>query len=540
MLHSSFAASTDEVPTAKPLGTPAGSAAADPTDNLAGRWSVRTVDIWSVLKSQSSADGWLKNAALGSPRISLSRELLHVLLAPDGRLDPALLSWTKSLQRAPETGKSSAGDIAIFLNYLHSHLGIEWRAAERDDISSFLEWRAQEYSFRRRGEVRNGVSAGTIARNLASLNSMYGHAVDKGFIKASPIPRRREGSPAINAGKGQTISDVKWVTRRAFWRWRSEALLGQANAHNDSVLMMAGRNSSYADLLYSTGMRRAEAAGLLTFEVAQRQSGNGLFRGRIPASLSKGKPARGRLYYFGPQIRDVLVRYTEQDRAVEELHGIQSGLYEGIENALIATRLHRLDGIAESITYTDSTSGEVTETALDKLALSDRRRLYSIDENGARRPLFLWLGYGGGPMATSTWNDVFDAANSRMARIQTQEDSAGIILSNESSIRIHPHMLRHSFALHAFALAAMIELRRMGIENRRGLQQLVSESNIWVRIQALLGHKDVETTRKIYLAPVQTIEWEWFATAFDPHPRDLDAALTLIAQTDSRVMDVDH
>ncbi|MFD4211151.1 hypothetical protein ACFWRG_34885, partial [Micromonospora tulbaghiae] len=65
-----------------------------------------------------------------------------------------------------------------------------------------------------------------------------------------------------------------------------------------------------------------------------------------------------------------------------------------------------------------------------------------------------------------------------------------------------PHMARHSFALYMLVVLNYLMDQRMGLtaEERRDFRLLYGDP--WRMVQDLLGHADLETTRRIYLAPV--------------------------------------
>lgn len=463
-----------------------------------------------------------------------SDEPLRVIVTPHHEMQPVFVTWAKTLQRQPRTATSYTNDVKLFLNYLLEQ-GMEWTEVDSEDIDDYLEWRRYFAPVARGAVKQTGVSGDTVVRNRSALASFFAHAVRTKVITGSPV-LPGQGSQPANVTKGQKTADPNWVTRRAYNRWRTEALGGQGTKRVDSLIMV-GRNQAYADLLYGTGMRRMEGAGLLTVEIPDQPVVGSLYKGRVPASLSKGRVARGRLFYMSERVNRTVDEYVAQDRAIEEAFGIRSGRYESDRRALIARKVHKRGGIAHEMTYEDTRTGALQRTRLDALTATQRAHLYAIDSDGQRRPLWLWLGHGGSAFKDASWGDVFADASKRMEGARSMVNATSLV-EVTNAIYVHPHMLRHSFALHAFALASMIELTRTGDATLAGLRRLIAENNIWTRVQGLLGHVSVQTTRDHYLEPIQAIEWEWFTAVQSQAPDRLDEALSLIADGDERVIDI--
>src|SRR5690625_4723317 len=110
--------------------------------------------------------------------------------------------------------------------------------------------------------------------------------------------RRRDGStgaaPVIRA-KSRDRNEVKWLTPSAYQRWKRIGLGGygpsglrQSNwrGRND------GRNMSFAELLWSSGLRLNEAATLLTAELPSKVAARKYVSGKLARSTGKGGAAR--------------------------------------------------------------------------------------------------------------------------------------------------------------------------------------------------------------------------------------------------------
>ncbi|MCC8930768.1 tyrosine-type recombinase/integrase [Rhodococcus sp. BGS-1C] len=490
---------------------------------------VMQVDLRLLGASQNPAP-WLSEAVQANRQWTRRGTPLHIPLTADGHMDPVVVSWAHHFHNE-HTAMNYASDVAAYFGYLGDQRdGLSWLDVRRGDVTAYFQWRRTDATVIRRGAIQRGVSASTIVRNRAALMSLYGYAADHDAVSSNPVPTGN-----INVTRGQVLADVNWLTRRAYQRWRSEALLGVGAARAESMVMR-DRNAAYADLLYSSGMRRSEAAGLLLVEVPTAQITSRLFKGRVPGALSKNSPERGRIFYLGREVLATINEYVSQMRVLDEAAGLASGVYEEVPNALIVQRVSRRNGLATKVTVDDTESGETVQFNLDELDWSHRARTFGLDSEGRRRPLALWLGQHGRPLQPTSWNDVFSEASDRMAA-SSRVSHGSLQIDDDDSIYVHPHMLRHSFALHVFALSAMMSLRQQDRVSQAGLRSLIEEGNIWLRVQNLLGHKNLQVTRDHYLAPVLALEWDWFLAATEQAPTQLDEALALIAQSDERVID---
>lgn len=494
--------------------------------NLAQVMSVRL----GVLSGMVDRPAWLESLLSQSTGSRGWKAPLYIPLTADGSIHPAVVEWARG-HHSVNTASGYASDVALFFRWLGP--GNEWLAVRRADINDFMDRR--RFGASDVGDLRDipakSVTASTLARNLVAIRSLYDAALDLGFISGNPVPSGR-----INATTGQASADVNWLTRRAYERWRSEGLLGVGSARVES-LTMRERNAAYADLLYHTGMRRAEGAGLLTFEIPSADFSPRLVSGRVPSSLSKGSPSRGRRMYLDRATQRSIESYVNGAREVEVAFGLRSGIYEQDADPLILRQISRVGGIPAKVLLTQpAKAGEERWWRLDELTLAQRKRMYAMDEEGRRRPLMTWLGTGGKPVGLSNWNTVFKAASARTAGTRGAWGT-GLAVLDDTTIQVHPHMLRHSYALYVFALAAHMEMRQRGALTPGAFDSMVRSQNIWFRVQTLLGHQSIETTRNFYLAPVLALEWDWFMRAAEDAPLTLDDTLSQVAALDERVVD---
>ncbi|MER6531797.1 tyrosine-type recombinase/integrase [Streptomyces sp. NPDC001508] len=138
----------------------------------------------------------------------------------------------------------------------------------------------------------------------------------------------------------------------------------------------------------------------------------------------------------------------------------------------------------------------------------DRLRLVSVNAGGrAVGPLWLWLGEDGSPLKSSTWQSAFRRANERCQRFGLD-------------FGVHPHTLRHTFAVHMLGLLLRQTVRALGMqEDRRFTLAQIKRlliGNPMRKLQLLLGHTNEQTVylyldvldeaQEIVLAALQ--EWD--------------------------------
>jgi hypothetical protein len=123
---------------------------------------------------------------------------------------------------------------------------------------------------------------------------------------------------------------------------------------------------------------------------------------------------------------------------------------------------------------------------LDALTPEERGRLVICDDDGApREAAALWLTEVGQPVQPNSWEAIFARASRRCTE-------AGF------PIRVSPHQLRHTFAVHM--LAMLIQHRLRDAASSVGTIQVYREllGDPLPQVQRLLGHASLATTY-IYL-----------------------------------------
>jgi hypothetical protein len=219
-----------------------------------------------------------------------------IFLAPDYRVDPLLTRYVQSRafrSHAVSTRLNYATDIALFLTFLWGR-GKGWREAVERDVEDFEYWRT------RASENPERIGGSKWNRELAAFSGLYRWALRERVIARSPVATRQvvgyRGElvtvPAARAKDGRP-SNVHWLTPRT-WRLWSDVGLRGFGRDGAPVPGWAGRledrNTAFVDLLTSSGLRRQEAAALLTIEVpSQRLAGSRYCHGTVASESSRGQ-----------------------------------------------------------------------------------------------------------------------------------------------------------------------------------------------------------------------------------------------------------
>ena len=323
---------------------------------------------------------------------------------------------------------------------------------------------------------------------------------------------------AANRPKDVRVANVKWVTPRTYRLWRDIGLRGYSGdgvpepgwrGRND------GRNAAFADLLFDSGLRLREGGCLLTVEVPVPMIGQAYCEGSVAAAIAK---RRERSFYVPAATLSAIAGYIATTRRGAIRRAQRAGRYEQLAGKLIVTtaaagqrRLAWEDGLGRR--------GEFPVTAIDE---RQRRRLFMRGDEGLE-PLQLWLTDSGLPMDYRSWNAVFTAANARCLRWG-------------KPISITPHSCRHSFAL-----KMLVTLQR-GLDTRYGLDKEDRDhlrsvyGNAFTLVKDLLGHRSEQTTRDIYLEPLNGLRLGMILDGSD----DLSEVLARVAAATDRVVDIGH
>jgi integrase len=254
-----------------------------------------------------------------------------------------------------------------------------------------------------------------------------------------------------------------------------------------------------------------EAASLLVTELPPRSSGKGLGDVRLSAAVTKRGKARtvfvnrrtlADLYRYIGIERDELVTRTRRD-----------GGYTGVGDAVWVSRAGR-----SGLTFADGGGS----WPYSRIGVAQRERLMAVTEAGEPAgPLALWLNRDGTPLKFSTWQSAFHRANQRCAHF-------------DLDIRVSPHTLRHSFAVHMLGLLLRQTVRALGAEvdgRLTGVQvKRLLIGNPMRKLQLLLGHSQ-ESTVYTYLDVLDEAQ-EIVLSALEEW--DVQASVLDVVTTDDR------
>lgn len=238
-------------------------------------------------------------------------------------------------------------------------------------------------------------------RELAALRRLYEWAARQGQVTASPVTvktvRDRHGDVVeVAQARARDVrsSNVKWLTPRAFRLWRDVGLRGYtAEGRRDASWRGRhdDRNAAFADLLYSSGLRRTEAGSLLTIELPALAGTQRYFDARLAGAVAKGK--RPRTFYISAgALRDIEAYRATTRRAVIR-RAQAADRYEQLDEIWLVTEL---TGRPRRVLNWRDRRGRVGQGSLNSLDPDERRLLFAQGEAGLE-PFWLWLSEDGTP-----------------------------------------------------------------------------------------------------------------------------------------------
>ncbi|WP_226966648.1 site-specific integrase [Streptomyces phaeolivaceus] len=422
-----------------------------------------------------------------------------ILLSPncqvDGRLSQFLARSSFS-RLEPESKRNYTTDYCVFFDFLWVR-GKNWDEATSSDLWDFEDWRTRS--------IRNPEKVGGARwnRGLAALGRLYSWAVKQQYVSVSPIETReaigRHGQivevPAARA-KDARSSNVRWLTPRTFRRWVDVGLRGfSADGVPDAAWAgrLADRNSAFANLLFSSGVRLTEGASLLTLEIPNlTMDERRYYASRLAPVVTKSK--RARTFYVASPVVGEIETYCESTRAASIRRAQRQGRYERLPQLRLVTSVsgHRM-----KVLHWRDRDGTVGKTALAQAGVEERALLFTEGPDGPE-PLWVWLNESGLPFQPSSWEGIFRTATDRCQKVLAKTIAEPPFCT--------PHMCRHSFALYMLVVLHHVMDVRLGLTPQERRDFLLLYGDPWRMVQDLLGHADVETTRKIYLAPVSDLQ----------------------------------
>jgi integrase len=277
-----------------------------------------------------------------------------------------------------------------------------------------------------------------------------------------------------------------------------------------------GRNTAFADLLFESGLRLREGGCLLTLEVPHAIHGYAYYEGTVAAAIAKRSE---RIFYLNADALSGIETYLATARRAAIRQARRAGRYDRLRGKQIVTDISQ--GRQRRVFWQDAL-GNKADAPINAIDAGERQRLF-IEADGGLEPLQLWLTEGGMPMSYPSWEKVFSAANDRCERFG-------------KPIYLTPHACRHSFALKMLVTLDRALDRRFGLDRSERDHARKVYGDAFALVKDLLGHSSEETTRTIYLAPLNGLR---LRSILDGNQgEDLDAILTRVAHSSRLVMDV--
>ena len=220
----------------------------------------------------------------------------------------AFLASLEGRNASPGTVTEYRRNASEFLAFLAAR-GVDWRSPDRTTVRAYLSTLADRE-----------LAASSVAGRLAAVRSLYRHALRHGRIEVDPLigvraPRRPSRLPRVLS----VDEAASLVTAPGRGVGRDEAL--------------ARRDAAMLELLYATGMRISELAGLTLDRVD-------LSRRRLRV-IGKGNKERELL--FGAPAATALRHYLEVARPVLASRGSQSsGVFLNASGAPLSIRGARM------------------------------------------------------------------------------------------------------------------------------------------------------------------------------------------------------
>ena len=214
------------------------------------------------------------------------------LPAGSARALAAFLASLKGRNASPGTVTEYRRNAGEFLAFLSAR-GVDWRAPDRAAVRAYLSTLADR-----------GLAPSSVAGRLAAVRSLYRHALRHGRIEIDPLagvraPRRPSRLPRV-----LSVDEAReLVTAPGRLASRDEAL--------------ARRDAAMLELLYATGMRISELAGLTIDRVdLTRRRLRVVGKGNKEREVLFGTPAAAALRAYLGTARPTLAARGEAGRAV--------------------------------------------------------------------------------------------------------------------------------------------------------------------------------------------------------------------------------
>jgi site-specific recombinase XerD len=411
----------------------------------------------------------------------------------DADLDRFFLDLPLNGVRSPHSLRAYGYDVVVWVRFLAEACGKTVWSAGREDVAAF-------HRARRRADAGFRISAASWNRSVASLEKLYRWAELEGLVAFTPFTHRdvwhrgHGGRRARVAARNDAFeraakrSDVRFISLEDYRAFRDVGLRGLTvdGAERPGARDRNGaRNALFAELLVTTGLRLEEASFLLGFELAAPIPDTSRRRQawlELPPALTKGD--RGRSVLLPRRLLQQIAAYVRAERAVAVAKFEARSGWRAIERPILIRRPS-----PSALGVALCAGGSIL---IDALTPDERGRLVICADDGTpQEPAALWLTEVGQVVQPNSWEAIFARAGRRCA-------DAGV------AIRVSPHQLRHSFAVHMLAMLIQHRIRDAAIDPTtpmEGYRRLLGDP--LQQVQHLLGHASLTTTY-IYLDHIAT------------------------------------
>lgn len=400
----------------------------------------------------------------------------------DPHLDRFFLELPLNGTRSRHSLRAIGYDIVVWLRFLEQARTTSVWSVSHDDVVAF-------HGTRRRSGASHHISASSWNRSVASLDKLYRWAVERELITCSPFRHRGVWRRGFGGRRSaQTERNMAYEpsavssqpnfasleTYRLFNRLGLRGLTLKGHERPGARDRNGIRNALFADLLVSTGLRLEEAGSLLACEVDAKGIGeesSRQIRFALPAPVSKGD--RGRTILIPRRVIVRIQDYIEIERASAIAKFKARSVWTRVPRPIF---IERSEGNPSMFTLLDGSSARI-----DRFDPEERQRLVFCRASAPCAPAALWLSEIGLPIRFNSWEAIFLRASRRCS-------GAGL------DIRLSPHQLRHTFAVHMLAMLIEQQIGHTahGVSGMEAYRQLLSDP--LQQVQRLLGHASITTT----------------------------------------------
>lgn len=386
--------------------------------------------------------------------------------------------------RSSASWRAYALDVVIWGRFLAQRRAKGLWDASKEDVVAF-------HRVRRVIDPTASVSKATWNRSVAALDKLYRWALGEGLVTELPFtyrwalvladtPLRIEVNRSREAHSSG--ASMRFVSLPDYCAFRDVGLRGRlpdGSPDPSSRIRNGERNATFAELCVTTGARLTEAASLVIPELTAPDNQGRTSRVTLAESVAKRQRSRD-LRVPARVIRSIGT-YRRVERSTAVAAARQHGRYASGGWTVLSTADRRGGVEAGGVRWRWATAGP------------QHRSKLLLDGPEGPEPAWLWLTSTGRPLEPNSWESIFERACQRCARF-------GIDLD------VHPHTLRHTYAVHLLAELVRHQLDearapadRYGAAYRRMLGDPLR------RLQGLLGHASIRSTY-VYLDSVDAAQ----------------------------------